>query len=511
MKTTSRLLVAIVLATSASIARADVKLPAIISDHMVVQAEENVPIWGWADAGEKVTVKLAGQSQSTTADKDGKWQVTFKGLNTGGPHVMTVEGKNSLKVDDVLVGQVWLGSGQSNMGMLVQSSLNFEEEKSAANLPMVRMFTVEKNSQPTPQTDCRGSWVLSSPDTVGAFSAALYFFGRDLHKALGVPVGLINSSWGGTAIEAWTSMPAQSKLAEYPTISKPWEDAKAKPWDQAKADAAYEKALAAWKEQAKAAKEAGQPAPRGPQKGIDPRLSQNHPANLYNGMISPIIPYAFRGVIWYQGESNAAKDFRNLYGLQLRTLIADWCTRFGHDFPFAWVQLPDFRAPQETPNDPSTWAIVREQMLKTLDVPKTGMAIALGLGEEKDIHPKNKQGVGQRLAMWALHDVYGRKNASSGPLPTGHEIRGKEVVVTFDHIDGGLKAKGGELKGFAVAGDDKKFVWADARIEGNKVIVSSAEVPKPMSVRYAWADNPVWSLENGAGLPATPFRTDEWE
>jgi sialate O-acetylesterase len=498
------------LATFVTTTRADVKLPAIISDHMVVQSGASVPVWGWADKGEKVTAKLAGQTQSATAGDDGKWTVTFTGLKAGGPHELSIEGKNSLKVKDVLVGEVWLGSGQSNMAMLVQSCINVEEEKSAANLPQVRMFTVERHAATTPQSDCKGKWVLASPDTVGLFSATLYFFGRDLYKELNVPVGLINSSWGGTAIEAWTSMPAQSKLKEYATISAPWEAQKAKPWDQAKADATYEKALAAWKVKASEAKAAKKPAPRAPQKQVDPRLSQNHPANLYNGMIEPLLPYAFRGAIWYQGESNSAKDFRNLYGLQLSTMIQDWRSRFGHDFPFAWVQLPDFRAPQQTPNDPSSWAVIREQMLETLKTPKTGMAVTLGLGEEKDIHPKNKQGVGKRLAMWALHDVYDRKGASCGPLPTSHEIRGKEVVVSFDHADGGLKAKGGELKGFAIAGDDKNFVWADARIEGNKVIVSSKDVAKPKSVRYAWADNPVWSLENGAGLPASPFRTDDW-
>jgi sialate O-acetylesterase len=510
MRIVSASLVAVVAATVASAVRADVKLPAIISDHMVVQSEASVPIWGWADQGEQVKVTLAGQSQSATAGDDGRWTVTFTGLPAGGPHVLSIEGKNSLNVNDVLIGEVWLGSGQSNMAMVVQGCLNVEEEKSAANLPHIRMFTVERNSQPSPQKDCNGKWEIANAKTVGRFSATLYFFGRSLHKELNVPVGLINASWGGTPIEAWTSMPAQSKLEEFATIAAPWEQQKAKPWDQAKADAAYEKAMAGWRQKSKEAKAAGKPAARAPQKQVDPRLNQNHPANLFNGMIEPLVPYAFRGAIWYQGESNAGKEFRNLYGLQLQTLIEDWRLRFGHEFPFAWVQLPDFREPQKTPNDESTWAIVREQMLETLKTPKTGMAVTLGLGDEKDIHPKNKQEVGKRLAMWALHDVYGRKTASCGPLPVEHEIRGKEVVVSFTHTEGGLKAHTGELKGFAIAGDDKTFVWADARIEGNKVIVSSKDVAAPKAVRYAWADNPVWSLENAAGLPASPFRTDDW-
>jgi hypothetical protein len=505
------LLLALGLSVS-SVSLAAVKLPAIISDHMVLQADTAAPIWGWADAGEEVIVSIAGQTRTAKADKDGKWSVKLDPLKVGETHTLTVKGSNTLTVQDVLVGEVWLGSGQSNMAMTVNRALNFEQEKAQANLPKLRMFSVVRNPMPTPQKDCQGAWEICTPETVGGFSATAYFFGRELHRELKIPVGLINSSYGGTAIESWTSMDAQSKLAEYKTISEPWTKLIAAGWDPAKAEAEHATKLAAWKEAGARAKAEKKPVPRAPQKPVDPKLDRNHPSNLFNGMIAPIIPYAFRGAIWYQGESNSAKPFANLYGLQLETLIKDWRARFGHEFPFAWVQLPDFKAPQKSAVETQRWPIVREQMLKTLSLPKTGMAITLGLGEERDIHPKNKQGVGQRLSLWALHDVYGRKDVvSSGPIPIKHEIKDSRIEVSFDHAEGLRSAKGGnELKGFAIAGENKRFVWAKAQVKGDKVVVSSPDVPKPMAVRYAWADNPVWTLENSAGLPATPFRTDNW-
>ena len=501
-----------IVALSTAWVHADVKLPAIISDHMVLQAGLPAPIWGWADPGEKVTVTVGGQTQTAVADALGKWKVTLENLKTNAePQTLVVAGKNQLQINDVLVGEVWLGSGQSNMAMLVRSCLEYDKEQAAAKHPTLRMFTVARNSQLKPVDDCQGEWVVCSPETVGAFSATAYFFGRDLQAALKVPVGLINSSWGGTKIEAWTSIPAQEKLAAYPLIQAHWDALKAKPWDQAKEDAKYQTALAQWKIEVAAAKKAGKPQPRGLQPPVEPRLQQNHPGNLFNGMIEPLIPYAFRGAIWYQGEGNSAQLWKEAYGDQLRTLIAEWRLRFGHDFPFAWVQLPDFKAPQQNPVEATqTWPIIREQMLKTLAVPKTGMAVALGLGEEKDIHPKNKQGIGFRLSRWALHDVYQQEGPAGGPLPVEHRLSGDGIVVTFKNTDGGLKSRdGGPLKGFAIAGPDLKFVWAKAEIQGNTVHVSSPDVKQPIAVRYAWADNPIWSLENGAGLPATPFRTDD--
>lgn len=503
------LVVAALAAFTLNLAQATVRLPAIFSDHMVLQQEEDCAIWGWADPGEKITVTIAGKSKSTVAGKDGQWRLRLPELKPGGPHTLTVAGANTITIKDVLVGEVWLGSGQSNMAMTVNRAKDYEQEQAAAKFPQIRMFTVERNPQPQPQADCKGAWVVCSPETVGSFSASAYFFGRKLHQELQVPVGLINSSYGGTSVEAWTSMEAQAKLPEYKIISEQWVKDTAKPWDEKAAEALYEKQRAAWVEAVKKAKAANKTAPRAPKKGVNPRLSQNHPANLFNGMIAPIIPYTIRGAIWYQGENNANKTFSHLYGLQLSTLIKDWRQRWGEDFAFGTVQLPDFKAAQKEPVEETGWTLVREGMLETLKLKHTGVAITLGLGEANDIHPKNKQGVGARLAMWALGDVYGVKGmATSGPLMSGYKIRGNEIIVSFKHTDGGLVAKGGELKGFAIKGADGKWVWANARLQGNTVILSHPSVTQPVAARYAWADNPVWSLENGAGIPASPFRTD---
>ena len=490
---------------------ADIKLPALFSDHMVLQQDEKCAVWGWADPGEAVTVTIDGQTQSTKTGSDGKWAVKLAKLKVGNPLTLTLKGKNTITVNDVLVGEVWLGSGQSNMGFLVSSANDFEGEKAKANLPSLRMFTVGREPSPNPLEDCKGSWVVCTPSTVGTFSAALYFHGRELHQKLGVPMGLINSSWGGTAIEAWISAEAQSG-EKFTRVQEPWAKKLTEPWDKAKAMAIYEKQAVAYKEAVQKAKATGAKIPRAPQKPLDPRLSQNRPANLFNGMIAPVLPYTIRGAVWYQGEHNAGQSFNDLYGAQLESLIKDWRQRWHQDFAFAWVQLPDFKVPQKEPVENDGWVIIREQMLKTLSVKNTGMAITLGLGEADNIHPKKKQEVGRRLALWALGTVYHQKGvAISGPLPQSHVVRGNEVVITFEHTDGGLKAQAGELKGFAIAGADKKFVWANARIDGSKVIVSNPEVKAPQAVRYAWAANPVWSLENGADLPATPFRTDDWK
>jgi sialate O-acetylesterase len=482
-----------------SAARAAVTLPAIFSDHMVVQTGRDVPVWGWADAGEQVRVTLAGQTKTAKADAKGKWMVKLGPMPTGEALTLTVQGQNTLTVSDVLVGEVWLCSGQSNMGMTVQGVKDAAQEKANANFPKIRMFQDRSGGADTPQERGKGVWVVCSPETVGGFSATAYFFGRDLYQALGVPVGLINSSVGGTPIEAWTSLDAQQAQPKL----KPTLDA----WEPAKAQARYEKQLAVWKESAAKAKAAGKPAPRQP---ADPRRSSHRPANLFNGKIAPWIPYAIRGAIWYQGESNAG-NLAALYGLQLETLVKDWRTRWGEgDFPFAWVQLPNYRKPQTQPVETdSGWALVREGMLKTLALPHTGMAITIDVGEANDIHPKDKQDVGKRLALWALATVYGKKVPASGPLPAGHKVAGNQIIVTFKDTDGGLVAKGGKLKGFAIAGSDHQWHWADATIEGNQVMVSSPDVKYPVAVCYDWADNPVGNLYNGAGLPASPFRTDQ--
>lgn len=492
-------------------AAADVRLPALFSDHMVLQREMAVPVWGWADPGEEVTVKISGQTHSTKADGDGKWKVTLEAMRGEEAVTMTVEGKNTVTIDDVLVGEVWLASGQSNMQMQVNASKDAQKEKAGAKFPQIRMFTVGRKAVEVPQDQCEGKWVVCSPETVGAFSATAYFFGRDLHSDLKVPVGLINASWGGTAIEAWTSLDVQQGKPEIAPILEQWKRKVEVPYDEAKAAERFEQQMKAWRKQAQKAKAEGKRAPRQPQKPVNPRLHQNRPANLFNGMIAPLIPYAIRGGIWYQGEANAHNNGGKRYGVQLPLMIADWRGRWGQgDFPFAWVQLPNFKEATEDPNAPSPWSLVRESMLKSLTVRNTGMAIAIDAGEAADIHPKNKQVVGKRLGFWALAKVYGREIASSGPLPVLHRVEGSSMVVRFSDTDGGLVAKGGDLKGFAIAGEDRKWVWAEARIDGESVVVSSPDVKAPVAVRYGWSENPACNLYNGAGIPASPFRTDDW-
>ncbi|OYV05152.1 MAG: sialate O-acetylesterase, partial [Verrucomicrobiales bacterium VVV1] len=399
-------------------ALAEVRLPSMFSDHMVLQRDVTVPVWGWAAAGEAVTVSIDGQTKSTKADAAGKWSVKLDKLTSKEPTTMTVKGSNTLTISDVLIGEVWLGSGQSNMQMNVGASNNAAAEIAKADFPQIRHFAVERKTSPTPQDSCGGKWVLCSPQTVSQFSAAAYFFGRDLHQSLKVPVGLINSSWGGTPIEAWTSMDVQESKPEFAPMLAEWKKKVAAPYDEATAMARYEKQMEVWKNVSEKQKTEGKPAGPQPKKPMAPRLMPGHPANLFNGMIAPLVPYAMRGAIWYQGENNAGSANPALYNVQLPLLIKDWRQRWGQaDFHFAWVQLPNFKKRNEDPGAPSTWAIVREAMLRSLSVPNTGMAIVIDSGDEANIHPKNKQVVGARLAGWAKAKVYGQKIPFSGPLP----------------------------------------------------------------------------------------------
>ena len=472
-------------------ARADVSLPAIFSDHMVLQRDARVPVWGTAAAGEKITVEFSGKSQSTTAGTDGKWRVTLANLKSSAPQTLTIRGNNTIIIQDVLVGEVWLGSGQSNMAFTVNRAKDFDAEKAAATFPLIRHFKEESGAAATPQSVGKGHWEICAPVTVGGFSAALYFFGRELHQTLRVPVGLINSSVGGTAIELWIADDVQkgSKELQAAIAAAPRPPAVAStPAPVVDNPPAEKKSVTATAPKTKAA--------------ARPALS----GGLFNGKISPLIPFAIRGALWYQGEANSTPAKAPLYEHQLALLIRDWRARWGDELPFAWVQLPNFIG---TGRD---WPLVREAMLKTLALPKTGMAIAIDVGEANDIHPKNKQAVGHRLALWALGTVYDQKvAATSGPLPAGHEIRGREIVLRFKHTGGGLVAKDGELKGFVLAGPDHTWQPAQARIVGDTVVVTSPSVAAPLAARYAWENFPTCNLFNAAGLPASPFRTDDWK
>jgi len=471
--------------------RAELKLHTLFQDHMVLQSDFACPIWGTAEAGDEVSVAIGGQKKSAKADAEGKWSLKLDPIKAGGPHEMTVSGKTSVTVKDVLVGEVWVCSGQSNMEMVVSSSNNFAEEKAAANFPNVRHFLVKKNPQDQPVSTLSGDWKLTTPETVGGFTAVGYFFGRELHQKLNVPVGLIHTSWGGTAAELWTSKP----VLEANATLKPIVDNFSKRME------AYEKQLAAHPAAVEKAKAENKPAPKAPNKPMAPSC-------LYNGMIAPVLPYGIKGVIWYQGESNAgnARQYQTLFPEMIKNWRKDWGQG---DFPFGFVQLANFMARKDQPAD-SNWAELREAQTMTLSLPKTGMAVIIDIGDAKDIHPKNKQDVGKRLAYWAESQVYGKDIVYSGPIYESMKVEDSKVRLAFKHTGSGLDAKGDKLTGFAIAGEDKVFHWADAKIDGNTVVVSSDKVAKPAAVRYAWADNPECNLYNKEGIPASPFRTDDW-
>ncbi|HTL30387.1 MAG TPA: sialate O-acetylesterase, partial [Tepidisphaeraceae bacterium] len=658
-----RLLVLLVTSSITLFVQAKVKLPAIIADHMVVQRGQKIPIWGWADAGEKVTVKTAGQEQSATADEQGNWRVTFNPIDAVGAIEISVQGKNAIKVSDVLVGDVWVCSGQSNMEMRTRAAMNGDQEVASANDSRIRLFHVQGAAFEKPQKDVKGKWELCTPDSVATFSAVGYFFGRDLRKKLNVPIGLIESDWGGTPAESWTdhktltSDPAFSEiiqqheqdLAKYPAARKKfdqslheWKDKvetkdpgnkkfdegwakldfddsnwKTMPvpsvWEKSlklnidgavwfrrsvdvpadwtgkelelslgqidDADAAYfngeqigdtggdlaifvhrkyrvpgnlvkagkneiavrvfdhrgdggfigtpgELALAPsdgdsskpsstksiplagdWRYAVEYSAEPkpNVPGPREPRHG-DWAWA---PSNLYNGMIHPIVPFAIKGAIWYQGESNAERH--GAYEHLLSSMITGWRRQWGQgDFPFLIVQLANFMAPATRPvQQNSNWAPLREAQARTAaHVPNVGLATAVDIGDAVNIHPKNKQEVGRRLALAAMKIAYGESLVFSGPTYKSMAVEGNKIVLTFDNVGGGLKTKGDALKGFAIAGKDKQWHYADATIDGAAVIVSSKDVAEPVAVRYSWADNPNGNLYNKDELPAIPFRTD---
>ncbi len=487
------------LVSSVSLLQADVKLPAVFSDHMVLQREKPIAVWGWADDGEKVTVRLGKEEVSTEA-KGGKWKVLLAPMKAGGSLTLKVQGKNTLEVTDVLLGEVWICSGQSNMELSLNRAFEPQEAigKSANN--EIRLLTVPKLKSNEPVQDISAHWVECNPTTVSNFSAVAYYFGRDLQKALGVPVGLIHTSWGGSPAEVWMR---EEVLAENPLYKAEVLDSYT---DQLKgAQGQLEKWEAEKADLEKQGKKISRNRPGLPWK----------PAELYNGMIAPLIPCTIRGAIWYQGESNADRAYQ--YRTLFADMIANWRLDFGQgDFTFLMVQLAPFDKSRKrdiaeitrTPVE-STWAELREaQLLATKVLPNVGMAVITDVGDKDDIHPTKKEPVGARLALAARHIAYGDKVVAAGPTYRSLSIEGDKAIVSFDDAGRGLEASGGALHGFALAGADRKFVWADAEIKGDKVIVSSPSVPEPAAVRYGWADFPVVNLLNKNGLPATPFRTD---
>ncbi len=626
--------------------RGAIRLPRIIGSGMVLQQKQVVPIWGWASPRERITIEFNGQLIKTRAGKDGKWRVELAAMEAGGPFVMTLSGKNTLTLDDILIGEVWICSGQSNMQWTVSSSNDAEQEIAAADYPNIRLFSVERKIQLVPTDDlAKGEWQACSPTTLPDFSAVAYFFGRDLQDNLQVPIGLIHTSWGGTNIETWTSGPTITQIEgfEQSTEGLTVEAMQAMKAEQA---ARFQKILdefgdseggiengkavwaapsldeSDWKEMEvpglwegkgldgidgviwfrktialseSAAKTDGMihlgPIDdneitwiNGHQIGFtnaynEPRnyaVSADHlhpgknvitirvedtggggglygsademkltlgnieiplagnwkyrispaglelnsagmgpndkPTLLFNGMINPLIPYAFQGAIWYQGESNASRAYQ--YRELFPALIRDWRRYWNRDFPFLFVQLANFKEQKLTPDD-SDWAELREAQTMTLAEPHTGMALAIDIGEADDIHPRNKQDVGSRLALSARKVAYGQDIIHSGPQYASMEVKGKAIEITFDYVGEGLMAfedKYGYLRGFSIAGEDQQFQWAQAEIIGNKVRVFNPAISNPVAVRYAWADNPAdANLYNATGLPAVPFRTDTWK
>lgn len=528
--------------------QADVRLPAIFGNHMVLQQDVTLPVWGWADPGEKVTVTFGANSAETVAGPDSKWRVNLAPMPTGTPSgTLVIAGKNILTLQDVLVGDVWLCSGQSNMVWKITD----EDAKklTAAAQGQIRFFQVARKIGLGPRENGKGSWTVCKPGAVTLFSAVGALFGGNLLPILNRPIGLIEADWGGTSVQAWTSLPGLQSDPAFAAEVKNYEDAAAhypggadefeaaaaaadkaiNEWAKTmRLDLEYQAALNHWKVASEAAKTAKQAAPPRPVYSIprpeSPKIHENTPSALFNSLINPLVPFAIKGVIWYQGEANvpAALEYRK----RLATLIADWRAHWKQgDFPFLFVQLPNFRSPPKTPQEKSDWSLLREAQLQTLAIPKTGMAVTIDVGSSTDLHPPDKTHVARRLALVARKVAYGEDLVYSGPLFDSVKPEKGQMRVTFKPgtLGGGLiigsaPENDGKpqlppepvLRGFAIAGKDQKWVWADAEIEGASVIVSSPEVSEPVAVRYAWADNPIANLYNKEGLPASPFRSDDW-
>ena len=497
--------VAVLMAVST--AQANVRLPAIIGNNMVLQKDVPLPIWGWADPGENITVTMGESMATAKADGAGKWKVVLPAEKTaGGPHEMIVAGKNAIKISNILIGEVWAGSGQSNMQWAVSQSQNAKEEIAAANYPKIRLFIIPLIPAGTPADNVQAQWVECSPQTVAGSSAVLYFFGRDIHKELNVPVGLITTAWGGTRIQPW--IPPQGYTA-VPEL----EDEKNKMLDTL---TAYGQALVAYTDAVKAyttALKTAKPAEAIP---APPGVLPAHPLNnnyqwtgLYNGMIHPIAPFALRGFLWYQGESNNGQGMQ--YFQLKKGLIEGWRQVWNQegnrDFPFLFAQLAPYKYGGDPTNLPGIW----EAQTATLSVKNTGMAVLTDIATVNDIHPPNKQEVGRRLSLWALANTYGKKDlVYSGPLYKSVKIDGNKAIVTFEH-GAGLKSRDGkDLTWWTIAGADKKFVPAVAKIEGDTIVVTADGVTAPVAVRFGWHQLAEPNLANGAGLPASPFRTDTW-
>ncbi len=451
-----------------ALATAEVKLPAIFGSHMVLQREMPIPVWGWDTPGAEVTVTIGDASAKAKADGEGKWMVKLPAMKAGGPHQVRVVGTSQKTFDDVLVGEVWLCSGQSNMEWTVARSDNPEQEIAAGKHPNIRHIKIPHVPAETPQSDvAAGPWQLCTPETVGNFTAVGYYFGRELQKELNVPIGLIGSNWGGTRIEPWTP-PSGFKAVD-------------------------------------SLKEIAGNLDKFPTKDQSGKVNHQTPLALYNGMIHPLVPYGIRGAIWYQGESNNGEGM--LYRDKMEALIRGWRDVWEReDLPFYYVQL----APYTYGGDPTRLAAIWEAQTAALSIPNTGMAVTVDIGNVKDIHPKNKQDVGKRLALSALAQTYGKENlVYSGPLYESMKVEDGSIRISFKHTGSGLVSRDGQpLSWFQIAGQDGKYVDATATIDGDTVVVRADGVKSPRSVRFAWDQTAEPNLSNKEGLPASPFRAE---
>ena len=507
------------------IVRAEVRLPAIFSDHMVLQRDRPLPVWGWGDPGEKVRVAFGRETAEAIVAEDGRWQCTLaaQGVSREGRELI-ISASNEIRVRDVLLGDVWLCSGQSNMEWALGGCDAAEDIRESA-YPLIRHFGVEYHFASTPQKDVKGRWLVSKPETSHGFTAVGYYFARRVHQETGVPIGLLRSSVGGTNIECWMS---QETLMNTPVLE---------PYARMMRDslAQYQKDLSIvvssveeWTASAKKAIAEGREIPMPPAVPDFPfgeKMFRPRCVTLHNGMIHPLKPFSMRGVLWYQGENNAGSAADGVqYIEKKRAMISDWRKWFGDpDLPFYYVQLASWQKPSNDPANAEGWAYFRDAQRRCLTLPNTGMAVAIDIGDAEDIHPKNKFDVGDRLARWALANQYGKKLEFSGPLFRELKVSGNKAIIEFDHVGAGLmvgrkhgrdpvtQADGEPLRRFAIAGSDRVWKWADAQIVGDTVVCSHPGIENPVAVRYAFTMNPDGAnLYNKDGLPASPFRTDEW-
>lgn len=487
----------------ATVASANVRLPKIFSSHAVLQRDQPIHIWGWAEPGETVSASLNGVNASAPANRLGRWDVYLAPQKAGGPYDLTIAGENRIVLDDILIGDVWFASGQSNMEMPLsgfpRSAVvkNAAEEIAQANHPNIRLLLVPRHPSSYPLNDFDGNvqWTACTPETAAKFSAVAYFFGREIEAKEHVPVGLIDSTWGGTPGEAWVSLDGIAGDASLMPVFATW-SRMADRQDEMPAMLAAEKA------EDETARKANAPLPK---HAWHPDPASYAPAGLFNGMVAPATGFRIKGVIWYQGETNSALERAPLYQKVFSTLINDWRSHWQEgDFPFLFTQISSFLS---TPNE--CWPMVREAQRRTLSLANTGMAVTIDVGDPGNVHPSDKQTVGMRLALAARGIAYDEKLEYSGPMYQQTSIEGDAVRVWFTHVDGGLVAKGGAPAGFQIAGDDRKFIAATARIDGDTVVVSSPQITNPKFVRYGWENAPTVDLFNSENLPASPFTSEE--